>query len=208
MSLFEKGSVYEQPSIYNQGGGGGGGGEPTPDPSLYTLYSCLKATTSDAPDLSGTNMTISDTDKIVSFVYFDDGYLELYTTNKRICGIQKIGPITLRLYGWGSNEYIDAGNVPGYFAIESVQNKYNINGVSKTVGSILTGLGSLQQIFRAPANSVFFYLSVFDEDDNEKYKFVPCLRIQDNRKGLLELYTNSFLPCPNTWELVGPTSQL
>ena len=195
-------SVYYAPSVYKTAGGGGG--TPQPDPSLYTLYSCLKANTADAPDMSGVNISIYDTDKINSFVYFDDGYLELYTTSKRLCGIQKISSMTLRLYGFGGNEYIDAGNVPGYFNIESVQNTYKINGVSKTVGCILTGAGSLQYLFKSPVNSIFFYLSVFDVDGNEKYKFVPCMRLGDNRKGIIELYTNSFLPCPNTWDLVGP----
>lgn len=201
---MQRPTVYNHRNVYDDGAGGGGGA-PVPDPSLYKLYSCLKANTSDDLDMTGVNITIYDTDKINSFIYFYDGNLELYTTNKRICVLQKISSITLRLYGWGDNQYVDAGNIPGYFTIESVQNTYKINGVSKTVGSILTGAGSLQYIFKSPpVNTIFFYLSVCDENGNEKYKFVPCLRIQDNRKGLIELYTNSFLPCNNTWDLVGP----
>ena len=195
-------TIYKGESIYKTGGGGGV--SPEPDPTLYKKYQCIKATTNDSPDISGTNFIISDGDLIKSLIYFYDGYLELYTTNKRLCGLQKVSSVTLQLYGFGGNEYIDAGNVPGYFIIRSIQNKYKVNGVEKTVGSILTGNARLQWIFKSPpVNTEFFYLSIYNGEDKEKYKFIPCLRLQDNKKGLLELYTNSFLVCPNSWELMG-----
>lgn len=199
--VFDRTTVYKTSSVYKEAGGGGF--SPEPDPTLYKKYQCIKATTNDKPYIGGYNFIISDGDLIKSLVYLDDGYIELYTTNKRLCGIQKISSVTLRLYGFGGNEYIDAGNVPGYFIIRSIQNKYKVNGVEKTVGSLLTGNASLQYIFKSPINAEFFYLSVYNVENEEKYKFIPCLRLQDNKKGLLELYTNSFLTCPDSWELMG-----
>lgn len=41
MSLFEKPSIYNAPSVYNQGGGGGGGVKPLPDDYTKLMYAEL-----------------------------------------------------------------------------------------------------------------------------------------------------------------------
>ena len=200
--------IYNAPSVYNQGGGGGG--EPQPDKNLYQTAIGLKLRSTGGTDLSGTNFLVKEDDKIDAKVYFFSsgvyGTLNLFHTNGRLCWLQSNGPTSLRVYGFGSSEFLTKNN-PDYFDVFCQGKAFKINGTNKNIGSVVTGSFSIDDFFSTSnseiVGSIFFELRIMDSSDVEKFHFIPCKRLQDSKIGILELYTDTFLQVPQDWELVG-----
>ena len=202
MSITNQPTIYNTPTIYNAGGGGGG--EPAADPELYKVYIGLQRKSYGGLFLTGTHFKIKDDDKIVFDIYFTGAsYCNIFHTNGRLCALQKSGT-SLRVYGFASSEYFTI-DIPGWYNIQCQENHFNVNGQIKNIGSFTPGEYDLDAFFADGAindNSVLFDFVVIDNDGNTKYKFVPALRFADNKKGMYELYTETFLAAPDDWALL------
>lgn len=202
--IYQEPTIYTVPNIYAKAGGGGG--EPVPDPLLYKVYLGLQIKNGNSLELTGLNFPIKHTDKIKFDINYtgNSTYIEFFTTNGRMFGAQKIDASTLRVYGWGGNENMGL-SIPGWYKCENQQNDFIINGIQKNIGNCLTGSYNLKYLFTNAGDdddSVIFDFVVKDENDEVKFKFLPALRISDSKKGMIEIYTNTFVPADNQWKLL------
>lgn len=206
--IENKPGIYNDPSIYDQGGGGGGG-EPIPDPSLYQKAQGLKRTSSNLglPVASG-NFLVNNSDKIFLSMYLtwsSNLQVEIYETVSfnRWLRLQPNSSTSLRVNNDGKDI-----NTPDYFTIESHKNnEFIFNDYSFTAGSYSSGDSKLdkfwQDSYNCSSGSICFEFSVSDKDGNPKFKFLPYKRLADGKIGLLEIYSNTFIEAPNDWELIG-----
>lgn len=210
MSIINQPTIYNTPTIYNAGGGGGGG-DPVPNPDIYKEANGLKRNSPGELNIAGLDFLIGENDNVIFDLFYSanaSGIMELWYTNARGCGIQMQNSTTLRFYGFASSEYIDNVTQPAFYHIEATkENKFVVNGANKTVGSFAAGERRITRLFNDSYGysngSVLQGIKVIDQDGNTKYKFIPVKRISDNKNGLLEIYTDSFILADDSWELVG-----
>lgn len=209
MSIINQPTIYNTPTIYNAGGGGGG--EPVPNPDIYKVADGLQRNDRGALNIAGIDFLIGENDNVIFDLYYTtsgSGIMELWYTDRRGCGIQMQNSTTLRFYGLSSSIFIDNVNQPEFYHIEATKdNKFVINGDLKTVGTFSAGERRITQLFNDSYGysngSVLQSIKVNDHDGNTKYRFFPVKRISDGKKGMLEVYTDSFVMASDSWKLVG-----
>lgn len=205
-------SVYEQPSVYNQGGGGGGGGGSIPD--NIKLLTALYYENSLNDCVRNLNLPISTTDEILlesafvwgaiypqnSYEYFFDvsGFTFSVTIST---GNYYNSNIVVRIYLSGELYYssMSYNQFQKGFLLKIKRNSCSINDIPipKNSGSFATESGTLNAVFCntskvQPIALPIIHLRINDNDGLIKYDFYPAKDTSSQLLGLWENKTGTF----------------
>lgn len=213
MSLLEKPSIYNQPSIYNGGGGGGGGGY---DKDGFVLYSKLLFHGAYSFKQFGDNslqlILVKDDDRLILNVSADlnlankneyHHILNFQKTGGGISGFKRCGVVCRATYynycinttTFGTQiNYITS---PVDLSLDLRQTKVVINGANTTFSAPPVGDYICNSISAPFGENSFSSFSVFGSDKTLKEFWIPALNQTTSKKGILDIYSGRFIEAAN-----------
>ena len=216
MSLLEKGSVYKQPSVYNQGGGGSPDYQPIPADvkDTYKRVTFIRSDLNSVPMIR-VLLPLDFDDTIKMTLFYDrplnpagQQYLWLDTTWNFFTKFYS-GPIMST--NWGNTSFTDYSASwfnSGTLELTANKTKFVLNGhvnpssagpnnafTVRYLAYVLNG-GNNQQIS-------FYNFKAFDNNGNLKYSLYPVTRIADNVNGVYCEQQGVFYPATN-YSTAGP----
>lgn len=180
MSVREKGSVYEQPSVYNQGGGApkntGGYMPVSPDDTFRkALFVELVQQQNTHIDLSTLNVVIDKTDTLQIVGQIADDISNDNTYFFEAANVYSVvrasqGFVNISYDGFSTQFAATAGE---YFNLEITKNKFNYNGhtynINRNTDGIKYGLCLSDSSYYVNVGSKVFYIKVFKDDGTLKH---------------------------------------
>lgn len=214
-------SVYNQQSIYNQGGSGGGGGgspdfQPIPEDvkDLYKRLTFIRSDIGQVPSI-GVNIPLEFDDRIEMTVFYDRSlnpagqqYLFLDSTWTFFTKFFT-GPLIAT--GWnngGPTDYNASYISEGTINLDVDKDHFTINGHTYTTNkgaSVNTRVRYLCYILNAGNQQQlsFFNFKTYDSGGNLKYSVYPARRIADSKLGVYCEQLDTFWTATNFSE-AGP----
>lgn len=205
MSLLEKGSIYNQPSVYNQGEGGGGG---TPDGYRFYTKIVFKGTTDFNNSQKKALLKNIKYDDVIYFAFsfvpskvsgytFDINFQERrgWSYFRRTGHVQN-NSTTAKFI----NEYTQSANtIPFnstlYNCLTKMTSTYAMfNGAFQINVDISNYDYTIETLGPWQAPAEIYYLKIYDStEETIKFDLFPALQIDTGKKGLYDKVSNTFI---------------
>ena len=203
MSIIDKPTIYNTPTIYNVAGGGGGA---VIDPNFYEVHQGIKRiNTGSIVNVNNFGCRLEMSHTIEMNFYFSatssftQTWLIVIDTNKLDLNIGRSSATQLNMRFQGLDKSV-ISDVPGYFRMSLKGNKATINGVSKTSTVSYTN-GVITRFFESSQNesvgSIVFSFKVYNDAGNMIYDYTPVKRLYDGKIGLYDPITDNFVEFTN-----------